>query len=104
MSPTSIIMIIGAVFIAIFSLPNLISVLRTKNTAAINLPMYIIFTFACIMFTIYGGGMCSDHNLGGGLPVLISNAFCIVIAIITLIIKFKNMHRAKKADQTELQY
>jgi hypothetical protein len=27
-----------------------------------------------------------------------------VIAIITLIIKFKNMHRAKKADQTELQY
>jgi MtN3 and saliva related transmembrane protein len=104
MDATSIIMIIGAVFIAVFSLPNLISVLRTKNTAGINLAMYLIFTFACIMFAIYGAGMIADNYLGGGLPVLLSNTFCIVIAVITLVIKFMNMRRAKKAGQTELQY
>ncbi|MDR0674921.1 MAG: hypothetical protein LBF36_01480 [Mycoplasmataceae bacterium] len=104
LSITTIIMTIGAIFIAIFSLPNLINVLRTKNTASVNLPMYIIFTLACIMFAIYGGGMCGDNNLGGGLPVLISNIFCILIAIVTLTIKFTNLRKAKKARLTELQY
>jgi uncharacterized protein with PQ loop repeat len=35
--PTTIIMIIGAILIAIFSLPNLIYVIKTKNTAGVNL-------------------------------------------------------------------
>ncbi|MDR2369068.1 MAG: hypothetical protein LBD63_00365 [Mycoplasmataceae bacterium] len=101
---TTVVMTIGAVFIGVFSIPNLINVLRTKNTAGINLPMYIIFTFACILFAIYGGGMTADHNLSGGLPVLLSNAFCIVIAVITLVFKFINIRHAKKAGLSELQY
>jgi uncharacterized protein with PQ loop repeat len=104
LSVTSIVMIIGAVFIGVFSLPNLINVLRTKNTAGINLPMYIIFALACLTFVVYGAGMSADGNLMGGLPVLISNIFCLVIANITLVIKFVNMHNAKKAGLTELQY
>jgi uncharacterized protein with PQ loop repeat len=101
---TTVIMIIGAVFIGIFSLPNLINVLKTKNTVGINLPMYIIFTFACIMFSVYGLGMTIDKNISGGLPTMVSNLFCVAIAITTLIIKFKNLSRAKKAGMTELRY
>jgi uncharacterized protein with PQ loop repeat len=100
----TIIMTIGAVFIGIFSLPNLIKVLRTKNTIGINLPMYLIFTFACIMFVIYGLGMTINGNLSGGLPILISNAFCVAIAVVTLSIKFKNIRIAKKANMTESAY
>jgi uncharacterized protein with PQ loop repeat len=33
----TIIMVFGAIFIGIFSLPNLINVLKTKNTSGINL-------------------------------------------------------------------
>jgi uncharacterized protein with PQ loop repeat len=100
----TIIMIIGAVFIGIFSLPNLINVIKTKNTAGINLPMYIIFAFACLMFMIYGFGMVADHNLSGGLPTAISNLFCVGIAVFTLVIKFRNRSRAKRENMTELQY
>jgi uncharacterized protein with PQ loop repeat len=100
----TIIMILGAVCIAVFSLPNLIRVIKTKNTVGINLPMYIIFTFACIMFSIYGFGMTLDDNLIGGLPVLLSNLLCVAIAIVTLCIKFKNISRAKKTGLTELKY
>jgi uncharacterized protein with PQ loop repeat len=99
-----VVMILGAVFIGIFSLPNLISVLKTKNTAGINLPMYIIFVASCICFSIYGLGMALDNNLLGGLPTLISNCFCVVIGMITLVIKFCNMHKARKAHMTEIEY
>jgi uncharacterized protein with PQ loop repeat len=106
----TIVMIIGAMFIGIFSLPNLINVLKTKNTVGINLPMYIIFIIACVCFMIYGLGMTIDTTLenmsrfGGGLPTLISNSFCVTIGLITLTIKLYNMHRAKQHNMTELQY
>jgi uncharacterized protein with PQ loop repeat len=100
----TIVMIIGAVFMGVFSLPNLIHVLKNKHTVGINLPMYIIFVFACICFTIYGLGMTLDDNLSGGLPTLISNCFCVIIGMITLVIKLNNMRKAKAAHMTELQY
>jgi uncharacterized protein with PQ loop repeat len=100
----TIVMIIGAVFIGIFSLPNLIYVLKTKNTVGVNLYMYLIFVFSCTCFAIYGGGMTFDNNLSGGLPTMISNIFCVTIACITLVYKFKNMKKAKQNNMTELQY
>jgi uncharacterized protein with PQ loop repeat len=66
--------------------------------------MYIIFAFACLMFSIYGLGMVIDHNLGGGLPTMISNILCEAIAMVTLVIKFKNMRLAKHAHLTEQEY
>jgi uncharacterized protein with PQ loop repeat len=100
----TVVMILGAVFIGIFSLPNLIAVLKTKNTSGINLPMYIIFVISCICFSVYGLGMTLDNNLSGGLPTLISNCFCVAIGVITLCIKFYNTYKAKKAHMTEIEY
>jgi uncharacterized protein with PQ loop repeat len=58
-----------------------------------------------MMFVIYGIGMAAEaSNLSGGLPIVISNAFCVAIAVVTLVIKFKNMSRAKKEHLTEFQY
>jgi uncharacterized protein with PQ loop repeat len=64
----------------------------------------MLFGLAGVAFCIYSIGMISDKNLEGGLPILISNIFCVIVAIITLIMKFRNMHRAKKEHLTELQY
>ncbi|GHU47893.1 hypothetical protein FACS1894218_3350 [Bacilli bacterium] len=107
----TIFMTMGAVFIGIFSVPNLVAVLKTKNTAGVNLPMYLIFTTACIFFAIYGLGIVIDANFGslydrlsGGLPTMIANIFCVLIAIITLSIKFINMGKSKKEGLTELKY
>jgi uncharacterized protein with PQ loop repeat len=104
----TIIMIVGAVFIGIFALPNLIYVIKTKNTNSVNLPMYIIFIFACSMFSIYGLGMILDHSLkdglASGLPLMISNLFCVCTAAFTLFMKCRNMIRAKRAGLTELEY
>lgn len=100
----TIIMTIGAAFIAIFSLPNLIYVIKTKNTNGVNLWMYIIFTIACICFSIYGFGIVLANNLKGGLPVLLANALCVIIACVTLTYKIINLKKAKSNNMTEMEY
>lgn len=100
----TILMTIGAVLISIFSLPNLIKVIKTKNTLHINLGMYIIFTLACLCFSIYGLGIVLDGNLGGGLPTCIANAICVIIAVITLGYKITNIKKAKSVNLTEAEY
>lgn len=101
---TTIVMIVGAVFIGVFSLPNLVYVLKTKNTIGVNLWMYLIFTFACTCFAIYGLGMTINGIYSGGLPTMISNIFCVIIACVTLTYKFNNLRKAKQNNLTEFQY
>ena len=102
----TIIMTLGAIFIAIFSIPNLIHVIKTKNTLSVNLWMYLILLFSCCCFATYGLGMVLNPklSLANGLPVMIANICCITICCITLYYKFSNMARARAHKMTELEY
>jgi uncharacterized protein with PQ loop repeat len=99
--------------IAIFTTPQLINLIKTRNTTYINIPMYSIYLIGCFCFLIGGVlmvcGVGMDNptlarNLSSGLPLVIAQSFCGIISSIIFTWKIKNYLAAKRAKITELQY
>ncbi|MDR1991581.1 MAG: hypothetical protein LBP70_02525 [Mycoplasmataceae bacterium] len=100
--------------IAIFTTPQLINLIKTRNTTHINIPMYAIYLVGCFLFLI--GGICmvlgygigKDKSIGkclsSGLPLIIAQSICGLISSVIFGWKLKNYFRAKKANVTETQY
>ena len=63
-------------------LPQLIQIMKTKKTKDLSLPMYIIFLFAIILWTIYGISLKSWPMIG-------TNAVIFTLASIILGFKIK---------------
>lgn len=95
--------IIAAVLIAIFTLPQLITILKHKDTSGISLPMYIILCAGDFMFVLNGLGLLIDGNLSGGLPIFLANLIAGGIAGTILGIKIRNMIWAKRRGISEKQ-
>lgn len=93
-------------------IPGAIKVLKTNDTRAISLTMYILTVFGCFIWIIIGilnmiGNILNDNlwaALSGGLPVTISNLGLGTFGFIILIHKFLNLKRAKAKNLTEEQY
>lgn len=64
-------------------LPQVIKVVREKNTASISLPMYAIFTIGVAIWLVYG--LLLDN-----VPMIISNICTLVFASIILFCKIRN--------------
>ena len=62
--------------------PQVIQVMRTKETKGISLGMYIIFTFGIACWLAYG--ICL-----GDLPMTISNAITLALAATVLMYKIR---------------
>ncbi len=92
--------------------PGAIKVLKSNDTRAISLAMYILTVFGCFMWIIIGilnvtGNILNDNlwaALSGGLPVIISNLGLGSFGLIILVRKFLNLKRAKAKNLTEEQY
>jgi uncharacterized protein with PQ loop repeat len=89
--------------------PQLISIIKTKNTAFINIPMYAIYLIGCLCFLLGGFLMLFNGDdivarLSSGLPLVIAQSICGTISSIIFINKLKNYFAAKRAKITELQY
>jgi uncharacterized protein with PQ loop repeat len=104
---------VGSILIAIFTLPQLISILKTKNTAHIHISMYVIFLIGCSCFFIGGFLMIFNtqgddkdlaSRLSSGLPLVIAQGTCGIISGIIFVYKMKNYFGAKKAKISELNY
>lgn len=63
-------------------LPQAIKTIRTKDTSAISLPMYILFTAGTVLWLIYG-------ILAGAPPVIIGNFVTLIFASIILAFKIR---------------
>jgi MtN3 and saliva related transmembrane protein len=63
-------------------LPQAIKVIKTKDTAAISLSMYIIFTIGVISWFFYGIVIASK-------PVIFANLITFLFAFVILIVKMK---------------
>lgn len=63
-------------------LPQAIKVIKTKDTAAISLSMYIIFTIGVISWFLYGIVIASK-------PVIFANLITFLFAFVILIVKMK---------------
>jgi MtN3 and saliva related transmembrane protein len=74
--------LIAAVSTTASFIPQALKTIRTKDTSAISLSMYALFTFGTLMWLIYG---IASNNV----PVIGANAFTLLFALIILFYKIK---------------
>lgn len=63
-------------------LPQVIQIIKTKDTKAISLPMYIIFCFAIVLWLVYA-------VFKKDIPVLLTNLLIGIQAFTILVMKIK---------------
>ena len=73
-------------------IPQVLHVLRTKDTSAISLHMYALFVFGVAMWLIYG-------LLQRDLPMIVANAITFALAACILLMKVKDQLKAIKASE-----
>jgi len=83
MSTSTILGYIAAICTTSSFIPQALKVIKTKETKAISLPMYIIFNIGIIIWLYYG-------ILINEWPIIIANAVTITLTIIILIMKIKH--------------
>lgn len=104
---------LGAIGIAIFSMPELVNVIKTKKTWHLNSWLFGLLAFASYCFVISGfynigiplsEGKTFDTSLAFQLAVTIANIFSGSVALIILVFKWVNIFKAKKRGISEKEY
>jgi MtN3 and saliva related transmembrane protein len=80
MNFTALLGILAATCTTISFVPQVVQILKTRNTKGISLGMYIIFTFGILCWVLYGIFL-------GEAPLIIGNAITLVLALTILIFK-----------------
>jgi MtN3 and saliva related transmembrane protein len=83
MTLTTLIGTLAATGTTISFIPQVVQIIKTRNTEGISLIMYIIFTTGITLWLIYGI-MLND------LPIIIANVITLILALTILILKIKN--------------
>lgn len=104
--------LIAAICISAFTIPQLVQVIRTKNTCGLSAIMLGLLVFGDFCFALNGIGVLADKahipnigsRLSGGLPLLLANIIACSISAILLFLKLRSMHYAKKFQTTEKQF
>lgn len=78
----TIIGLIGAILTTIGFLPQMVKVIRTKQTRDISLGMYIIMIIGAVFWLTYGIILSS-------IPIIFANSISFVFVLIILIMKIK---------------
>lgn len=86
LEPSSIGLIAGTCTTVAF-VPQVIHTLRTKDTSAISLGMYVLFVTGVFLWLGYG-------ILLGDLPLIIANAVTLSLAAIILVMKIRHTCQA----------
>lgn len=99
--------LIAAICISIFTMPQLIQVIKTKHTEGLSIMMLCLLVFGDTCFALNGIGLLADkvvpmaQRLSGGLPLFLANVIATTISAILLAIKISRRHWAKKFGVTE---
>ena len=83
MDVTSIVGTIGATLTVTAFVPQVIKTIKTKDTKAISLPMYAMFTTGVFIWLMYG-------FLLKEAPIIIGNFITLVLALTVLIMKIRH--------------
>jgi len=96
--------IIAAICIAIYMMPQLVKVIKTKDTSSISVAMFIIALVGNLFFVLDGIGMLIDNKgVAASLPIILANGVAFVISFIIAFYKFRNMKWAKKHGVNEAE-
>ncbi|MDR3163611.1 MAG: hypothetical protein LBT77_00865 [Mycoplasmataceae bacterium] len=97
--------VVAAICIAVFVIPQVFNLLRTKNTTHINIWMYLIYAVGCYVYVIIGIINASiTGNIFNGLQFILANGTASIVTTIILVWKIHNLLRANKLHVTEAQY
>lgn len=100
--------LIAAICISIYCLPELVHVLKTKNTTGISIWMLVLMLIGDLFFVIQAIGMWADpgyeDNISGALPLLLANGIALVVGTILFVLKIRSMHYARVFKTTEKQF
>lgn len=69
--------------------PQVLRILRTRDTHSISIGMYAIFTFGVFLWLVYG-------VLTDDLPIILANAVTFSLASVILILKARDLWQAKR--------
>lgn len=83
MDSTTLIGLLAALCTTVSFIPQVIQILKTKETKGISLGMYIIFTTGITCWLIYG--ICLND-----LPIIAANSITLILAGTILIFKIKH--------------
>ena len=64
-------------------LPQVVKTIRTRDTSAISLGMYIVFTLGLILWLIYG-------ILKADMPIITANVITLILCSMVLILKMRH--------------
>jgi MtN3 and saliva related transmembrane protein len=92
MSLVEIIGVLAATFTTAAFLPQAAKVLRTRETAAISLVMYALFTAGVVFWLCYG-------LLTAQWPIIIANAITLVFALVILGMKLGEKGRNRGSSR-----
>lgn len=82
MDPITFIGSIAALCTTISFLPQVIKVRRTRHTADLSLPMYIIFSLGVLLWTYYG-------VLTGSWPIMLANTITLGLSLYIVAMKIR---------------
>ena len=79
---------VAAALTTISFIPQLIQIIKTKDTKSISLPMYILFVIGIALWLVYG-------LLRMDWPIIIANIITLITASIILMYKIKEVRLSK---------
>jgi MtN3 and saliva related transmembrane protein len=82
---------LAAIFTTLSFLPQALRILRTRETGAISLSMYLLFTGGVLAWLIYG-------LLLGAWPIIIANAITLCLAGLILSLKLSDVIRSSRSS------
>lgn len=91
MDSTSLIGNIAALLTTASFLPQAIKTIRTKDTASLSLPMYLLFVTGVTLWLVYG-------TMNNQMPIIIGNLVTLILAGIILAFMIKGMFAKKFGD------
>lgn len=74
--------LLASLLIAFSQIPQLFQIIKSKDTAALSLPTYIVLASGCILWLIYG-------LILGDIPMIICNSTTLIITLTILSYKLK---------------
>lgn len=103
---------LGAIGIAIFSMPEVFNIIRKKKTSHINMALFLILMISSFCFVVSGFYNVSKDIIAGvdstkwsfSLSVSIANVMSWLSASIVVFVKTYNIIMGKKKNMTEEEY
>ncbi|MCC6837849.1 MAG: SemiSWEET transporter [Bacteroidia bacterium] len=83
MDISTIVGLLAATCTTVSFVPQVVQILKTKNTQGISLGMYVLFTFGIACWLVYGFYL-------NELPIIIANSITLILAATILIFKIKH--------------